>query len=85
MIICLVIGGLAGYLAGQLMGRSNSILVNIFVGIVGGAIGNLLLSNLVETLFGNLPTVLGISISGLITAVLGSCILLWIIGFLQKK
>ncbi|MEE1082994.1 MAG: GlsB/YeaQ/YmgE family stress response membrane protein [Paludibacteraceae bacterium] len=84
-IIFLLVGALAGYLGGQLMGKANNLLVNIFVGIVGSVLGRLLFDNLLGGVFQDLPKLGPISIGSLVTAVLGSCILLWIIGFLQKK
>lgn len=79
-IVFLLIGALAGYLAGQLMGRSDSLLINILIGIVGGMIGGWLFGGL----FSGLPTLGPISLGGIITATLGSCVLLWIIGLLKK-
>ena len=81
LIVYLLLGALAGYLGGQLMGKANSILVNILVGIIGGMLGGWLFGDL----FSGLPSIGSFSLGGLITAVLGSCILLWVIGFLQKK
>lgn len=80
-IVFLLIGALAGYLAGQLMGKANSILVNILVGIVGGMIGGWLFGGF----FDSLPNLGPISLGGIITATLGSCLLLWVIGLLQGK
>jgi uncharacterized membrane protein YeaQ/YmgE (transglycosylase-associated protein family) len=81
LIVYLLLGALAGYLGGQLMGKANSILVNIFVGIIGGMIGGWLFGDL----FSSLPELGPVKLGGLITAVLGSCILLWVIGLIQKK
>ncbi|MCQ2189818.1 MAG: GlsB/YeaQ/YmgE family stress response membrane protein [Paludibacteraceae bacterium] len=81
LIIFLAVGALAGYLGGQLIGTANSLLVNIIVGIIGSMLGGKLFGDL----FSDLPSIGSFSLGGLITAVLGSAILLWAINFIQAK
>ena len=70
----IVIGALAGWIAGSLVkGGGSVILTNILTGIAGALIGGFLLSFFVDTAAGGWWFTL-------FTAVLGSVILLWILG-----
>ena len=70
----IVIGALAGWIAGSLVkGGGSWILTNILTGIAGALIGGFLLSFFVYTAAGGWWFTL-------FTAVLGSVILLWILG-----
>ena len=70
----IVIGALAGWIAGSLVkGGGSGILTNILTGIAGALIGGFLLSFFVDTAAGGW-------LFTLFTAVLGSVILLWILG-----
>jgi uncharacterized membrane protein YeaQ/YmgE (transglycosylase-associated protein family) len=70
----IVIGALAGWIAGSLVkGGGSGILMNILTGIAGALIGGFLLSFFVDTAAGGWWFTL-------FTAVLGSVILLWILG-----
>ncbi len=70
----IVIGALAGWIAGSLVkGGGSGILTNILTGIAGALIGGFLLSFFVDTAAGGWWFTL-------FTAVLGSVILLWILG-----
>ncbi|MCF6390020.1 GlsB/YeaQ/YmgE family stress response membrane protein [Mycobacterium sp. MBM] len=75
----LVIGGIAGWLAGKLVPSIDTgILLNILIGVVGGYVGGFLLSFFLDTAGGGWWFTL-------FTAVLGSVILLWIVGLVTKK
>ena len=67
----IIIGAIAGFLAEKIMKRDHGLLTNIVVGIVGGVIGGWLLS------------LVGLGSGGwiwtLITAVIGACLLLWVV------
>lgn len=70
----IIIGALAGWIAGSLVkGGGSGILTNILTGIAGALIGGFLLSFFVDTAAGGWWFTL-------FTAVLGSVILLWILG-----
>ena len=73
----IIIGALAGFLAEKIMKRDHGLLTNIVVGIVGGVIGGWLLS------------LVGLGSGGwiwtLITAVIGACLLLWVVGAIRSK
>ena len=75
----IVIGGIAGWLAGKIVkGGGQGILLNIVVGVIGGFVGGLLLGWL------------GVDVEGgrrwftFFVALLGSVILLWIVGMVRK-
>lgn len=75
----IIIGAIAGWIAGKLVkGSGSGILMNIVVGIVGALIGGFLLSFVVDTAGGGWWFTL-------FTAVLGSVILLWIVGKFQRN
>jgi uncharacterized membrane protein YeaQ/YmgE (transglycosylase-associated protein family) len=74
----IIIGGLAGWAAGKLVkGSGSGILMNIAIGIVGALIGGFLLSFAFDTASGGW-------IVTFLTALLGSVILLWIVGMVRK-
>ena len=78
IIAWIIIGGLAGWIAGKIKDSSQGSFGNILVGIVGGLLGGWLLS------------LLGFDAAGggfwfsLLTAILGSVILLSILNAIKK-
>ena len=79
IILWLILGGVAGWLASLVMDTDASMgaVANIIVGIVGALIGGFLVS-----LFG--VSVQTFSLAGLLVAVLGAIVLLFIIGAIQR-
>ncbi len=76
ILVFLAIGAIAGWLAGQIFkGGGFGLVWNIIIGIVGGIIGGWLFGGL----FGEGW------IGGIITAVVGALILLWIANKITKK
>lgn len=77
LIIGLFTGGIAGWLARKIMNNEGSVLRNILLGIVGGIVGNVVLG------------LIGIHGSGLIgsiiVAVVGSCIVIWLVNNLSGR
>jgi uncharacterized membrane protein YeaQ/YmgE (transglycosylase-associated protein family) len=74
----IIIGGIAGWIAGKIVkGGGAGILMNIVIGIIGALIGGFLLSFFVNTAAGGFWFTL-------FTAILGSVILLWIVGMVRK-
>ena len=70
----IIIGGIAGWIAGKIVkGSGSGILMNIVIGVVGALIGGFLLSFFVDTAGGGFWFTL-------FTAILGSVILLAIVG-----
>jgi uncharacterized membrane protein YeaQ/YmgE (transglycosylase-associated protein family) len=74
----IIIGGIAGWIAGKIVkGGGSGILMNIVIGVVGALIGGFLLSFFVNTAAGGFWFTL-------FTAILGSVILLWVVGMVRK-
>ena len=75
----IIIGAIAGWIAGKIVkGSGSGILMNVVIGIVGALIGGFLLSFFLDTAGGGWWFTL-------FTAVLGSVILLWIVGLVTRK
>ena len=76
LLLYLAIGALSGWLAGQIFkGRGFGLVWNIIIGIIGGVLGGWIFGGF----FGEGW------IGGIITAVLGAIILLWIASMISKK
>ena len=74
----IIIGAIAGWIAGKIVkGSGSGILMNVVIGIVGALIGGFLLSFFLNTAGGGWWFTL-------FTAILGSVILLWIVGMVRK-
>jgi len=72
------IGAIAGWIAGKIVkGGGSGIVMNIVIGIIGALLGGLLLSFFLDTAGGGWWFTL-------FTAVLGSVILLWLVGLVKK-
>jgi uncharacterized membrane protein YeaQ/YmgE (transglycosylase-associated protein family) len=75
----IIIGGIAGWIAGKIVkGGGSGILMNIVIGIVGALIGGFLLSFFVDTAAGGFWFTL-------FTAILGSVILLGVVGMVRRS
>lgn len=75
----IIIGSIAGWVAGKLVrGGGSGLLSNIAVGVTGALIGGFLLSFFVDTAAGGWWFTL-------FTAILGSIILLWILGRVRRS
>ena len=71
LLVELVIGALCGFAANKLMGGdSGSILKNLLLGIAGGFVGGLI---------GNLLGVGGGWITGILLAIGGACLVVWLV------
>ena len=74
----IIIGGLAGWIGSKIVkGGGSGILMDIVIGIVGALIGGFILSFFVNTAGGGL-------IFTFFTALLGSVILLWLVGMARR-
>jgi uncharacterized membrane protein YeaQ/YmgE (transglycosylase-associated protein family) len=74
----IIIGAIAGWIAGKIVkGSGSGILMNIVIGIVGALIGGFLLSFFFDTAGGGFWFTL-------FTAILGSVILLWVVGKVRR-
>ncbi len=76
LLVSLALGALAGWIAGKIMKSSHGLLMNIILGLVGGLIGGWL---------GGLIGIGGGWVSGLILAVAGACILIWLGRLISGK
>lgn len=74
----IIIGGLAGWIGSKIVkGGGSGILMDIVIGVVGALIGGFILSFFVNTAGGGL-------IFTFFTALLGSVILLWLVGLARR-
>lgn len=74
----IIIGGLAGAIASKIIrGSGAGILMDIVIGIVGALVGGFILSFFVDTASGGY-------FFTFFTALLGSVILLWIVGMVRR-
>lgn len=79
LIIWLAIGAIAGWLAGQIMsGGGFGLIGNIILGIVGAVVAGWLFPNLGWVLFAN-PWV-----AAIVNALIGSIIVLFVLGLLKR-
>ena len=77
VIFWLIIGAVAGWLAGNLMrGGGFGLLGNIVVGIVGALVGG--------WVFGLLGIAAGGTLGSLVTAVVGACVLLFVVSLVKR-
>lgn len=75
----IIIGALAGWIAGKIVkGGGSGILMNIVIGVVGALLGGFLLSFAFDTASGGWWFTF-------FTAILGSVILLWLVGMVQRR
>ncbi|QRY50091.1 GlsB/YeaQ/YmgE family stress response membrane protein [Mycolicibacterium septicum] len=75
----IIIGAIAGWIAGKIVeGGGQGILMNIVIGVIGALIGGFLLSFFLNTGGGGWWFTL-------FTAILGSVILLWLVGLVRNR
>ncbi|MED5814801.1 GlsB/YeaQ/YmgE family stress response membrane protein [Mycolicibacterium sp. 050232] len=75
----IIIGAIAGWIAGKIVdGGGQGILMNIVIGVIGALVGGFLLSFFLDTASGGWWFTL-------FTAILGSVILLWLVGMVRKR
>ncbi|MBN3508595.1 GlsB/YeaQ/YmgE family stress response membrane protein [Mycolicibacterium nivoides] len=75
----IIIGAIAGWIAGKIVeGGGQGILMNIVIGVIGALIGGFLLSFFLDTAGGGWWFTL-------FTAILGSVILLWLVGLVRNR
>ena len=80
ILISIIVGGIIGWLASLIMGTGHSILINIIVGIVGSALGSWLFGDVLK--IGGAKQAGSFNIHGLIFGILGSIVLLFIVGLI---
>ncbi len=77
IIFSIIFGGIAGWIASLIMKSANSTIMNIVLGIVGGFVGKILFG-----LIGFGATSL---LGGLISAVVGACVVIAVVNLIKKK
>jgi uncharacterized membrane protein YeaQ/YmgE (transglycosylase-associated protein family) len=82
IIIWIVVGALAGWVASMIMKTDASMgaLANIIVGILGAFIGGWVVS-----LFTAAPAAGQLNIPSILTAILGACLLLWVVKLVRGR
>ncbi|MGH6727747.1 MAG: GlsB/YeaQ/YmgE family stress response membrane protein [Pseudolabrys sp.] len=79
LIVIVVIGLIAGWLAGQIMkGGGFGLIGDLIVGIIGAVIGGWLWATL------HLPMLGAWWITAIVSAVIGACILLYVIRLIKR-
>ena len=73
----IIIGAIAGWIAGKIMKTRDGLLLDIVIGVVGALIGGFLLSFFLDTASGGW-------FFTLLTAILGSVILLWVLRLVRR-
>lgn len=81
-IIWIIVGALSGWIASKIMGTDEQMgaLANIVVGVIGSAIGGWLASVLL-----NAQTDGGLNIPSILVAIVGSCLLLFIVNMIKGR
>jgi len=81
LLLFLVIGLAAGWLAGKIMGQGFGLVGNLVIGVIGAFLGSFLYNK-----FATSTVAWGeFSIMGLVTAVLGAMLLLWVVSLVKKS
>ena len=74
----IIVGIIAGWLAEKIMKRDQGLFTNLIVGVIGGVIGGGLLALLNKNVGDSWFLMI-------ITATVGACILLWIVGAITGR
>jgi uncharacterized membrane protein YeaQ/YmgE (transglycosylase-associated protein family) len=80
IILWIVFGGLVGWVASMIMKTDGQqgIFLNVVVGIVGATIGGWLMGGIGKGGVG------GFTVYGFLVALLGACVLIWIVKLLRR-
>ncbi|WP_455041642.1 GlsB/YeaQ/YmgE family stress response membrane protein [Leptotrichia buccalis] len=80
IIAWIILGGLSGWIASIIMKKNTSmgVIANIVTGIIGAFIGGVVFN------FIGAEKVTGLNLHSILVSVVGACILLWIIGKINK-
>ncbi len=81
LLLFLVVGLAAGWLAGKIMGEGFGLIGNLVIGVIGAFLGSFLYNKLTSSAVGWGE----FSIMGLVTAVLGAMLLLWVVSLVKKS
>ena len=80
IIAWIILGGLSGWIASIIMKKNTSmgVIANIVTGIIGAFIGGVVFN------FIGAEKVTGLNLHSILVSVVGACMLLWIIGKINK-
>lgn len=80
IIAWIILGSLSGWIASIIMKKNTSmgVIANIVTGIIGAFIGGVVFN------FIGAEKVTGLNLHSILVSVVGACILLWIIGKINK-
>lgn len=80
ILLWIFFGGIVGWVASIIMGTDNQqgIILNVVIGIIGAVLGGWIMSSLGQ------PTVNGFDLYSFMVAIVGSVILITIIGALRR-
>ena len=80
IIAWIILGGVSGWIASIIMKKNTSmgVIANIVTGIIGAFIGGVVFN------FIGAEKVTGLNLYSILVSVVGACILLWIIGKINK-
>ena len=81
IILWIILGALAGWIASKIMGtdRRQGIIADVIIGIIGANIGGYVASLL------GMGGVNGFNLYSLIIAVVGACLLIWILSLFRRR
>ncbi|WP_299653046.1 GlsB/YeaQ/YmgE family stress response membrane protein [uncultured Jannaschia sp.] len=79
-IMSIILGGLAGWIAEKIMHSDMGLLMNIILGIVGALVANFLLALVLGDTVGE-----GSWLIQLIVAVIGACLLIWVVRMVRGR
>ena len=74
----IILGALAGWIAEKIMKSDMGLLMNIVLGIVGALVANFLLTAIVGSTLGGW-------IGQLFVAVIGACLLIWVVRMVRGR
>ena len=74
----IILGGLAGWIAEKVMKSDMGLIMNIVLGILGALVANFILTALVGSTLGGW-------IGQLVVAVIGACLLIWVVRLVRRR
>jgi uncharacterized membrane protein YeaQ/YmgE (transglycosylase-associated protein family) len=80
VLVCILVGIIAGWLAEKVTGRDHGLLMNLLVGILGASVGGFLASSVLGFHY-----VEGFNIPTIVVATMGAVLLLAIVGGFRSR
>ena len=82
ILLWLLFGAIVGWLAGMIMNSQSSLVGNIIFGIIGSFVGGFIASFLG---FGELGGRFNFNLMNILISIGGACLVIFIVGVLQRK